>query len=121
MPQSSFQAAARASAFTKIARDGTPLGHTSRAVGSDAGGEPRGCGQPWGPLDELCAPSRQCVHDVATGYSVALLPINVMLYSAMLALVGADDEQTSKELAHMRKALPYVHAGITQETPTHGF
>ena len=44
-----------------------------------------------------------------------------MLYSAMLALVGADDEQTSKELAHMRKALPYVHAGITQETPTHGF
>ena len=43
-----------------------------------------------------------------------------MLYSAMLALVGADDEQTSKELAHMCKALPYVHAGITQETPTHG-
>ena len=41
-------------------------------------------------------------------------------YSAMLALVGADDEQTAKELAHMRKALPYVLASRGRSVPSVG-
>ena len=41
-------------------------------------------------------------------------------YGAMLALIGADDEQTSEELAHMRKALPYVLASRGRSAPPVG-
>ena len=41
-------------------------------------------------------------------------------YGAMLALIGADDEQTSEELAHMREALAYVLASRGRSAPPVG-